>query len=161
MFGIGLPELILILGIALIVVGPDKLPELAKSLAKGVNELKKTAMELKDSFDEEVEGGAPFEGQLNEKYPSLPSTMDAKEGEEQIDGSDLKPAKVELAEEGEVVDAAPEAAEPEAPAKAETVELAEPPPKGPMYSHFGQEDEDDATAPPSAESDAGKGPASS
>ena len=41
MFGIGFPELILIMGIALIVVGPEKLPELAKSLAKGVMELKK------------------------------------------------------------------------------------------------------------------------
>ncbi|HSR36746.1 MAG TPA: Sec-independent protein translocase protein TatB [Desulfurivibrionaceae bacterium] len=54
MFGIGLPELILILGIALIVVGPEKLPELAKSLAKGINELKKTATALKESMDEEL-----------------------------------------------------------------------------------------------------------
>ena len=34
MFGIGLPELILIMAVALIVVGPDKLPGLARSLAK-------------------------------------------------------------------------------------------------------------------------------
>ena len=40
MFGIGLPEMILILALALIVVGPDKLPELARSVAKGVLELK-------------------------------------------------------------------------------------------------------------------------
>ncbi len=54
MFGIGLPELILILGIALIVVGPEKLPELAKSLGRGINELKKTATALKESVDEEL-----------------------------------------------------------------------------------------------------------
>jgi len=53
MFGIGLPELILIMAIALIVVGPDKLPELAKSLGKGIHELKKAAASLKDSLDEE------------------------------------------------------------------------------------------------------------
>ena len=53
MFGIGLPELILIMGIALIVVGPDKLPDLAKSLGKGIHELKKAAASLKDSLDEE------------------------------------------------------------------------------------------------------------
>jgi sec-independent protein translocase protein TatB len=53
MFGIGLPELILIMAIALIVVGPDKLPELAKSLGKGIHELKKAASSLKDSLDEE------------------------------------------------------------------------------------------------------------
>lgn len=58
MFGIGLPELILILGIALIVVGPERLPELAKSLAKGINELKKTATALKESMDEELKDEA-------------------------------------------------------------------------------------------------------
>ncbi|OGQ94710.1 MAG: hypothetical protein A2521_11480, partial [Deltaproteobacteria bacterium RIFOXYD12_FULL_57_12] len=53
MFGIGLPELILIMAVALIVVGPNKLPELAKSLAKGVLELKKAANSLKASLQEE------------------------------------------------------------------------------------------------------------
>ncbi len=52
MFGIGLPEMILILALALIVVGPDKLPELARSVAKGVMELKKTAEGLKHSLNE-------------------------------------------------------------------------------------------------------------
>jgi len=53
MFGIGMPEMILILALALIVVGPDKLPDLARSMAKGLMELKKTAEGLKASFDEE------------------------------------------------------------------------------------------------------------
>ncbi len=53
MFGIGLPELIVILGLALIVVGPDKLPELARSIAKGILELKKTAEGLKDELTQE------------------------------------------------------------------------------------------------------------
>jgi sec-independent protein translocase protein TatB len=55
MFGIGLPELILIMAVALIVVGPDKLPELAKSLGKGIVELKKAASSLKESFEEDGE----------------------------------------------------------------------------------------------------------
>ncbi|MCI5157749.1 MAG: twin-arginine translocase subunit TatB [Candidatus Electrothrix sp. AUS1_2] len=55
MFGIGLPEMIVILAVALIVVGPDKLPELARSLAKGVNELKKTMNQVKDSLNEETQ----------------------------------------------------------------------------------------------------------
>jgi Tat protein translocase TatB subunit len=50
MFGIGLPEMILILALALIVVGPDKLPELARSVAKGVMELKKTVSTLKEDL---------------------------------------------------------------------------------------------------------------
>ena len=53
MFGIGLPEMILILALALIVVGPDKLPELARSLAKGIMELKKTAEGFKEQIKEE------------------------------------------------------------------------------------------------------------
>ena len=72
MFGIGLPELILILGIALIVVGPERLPELAKSLAKGINELKKTATALKESMDEELkdETTAPWHQNPDSTTPS-------------------------------------------------------------------------------------------
>jgi len=55
MFGIGLPELIIILALALIVVGPEKLPELARSIAKGMMELKKTANALRDSIQEEMD----------------------------------------------------------------------------------------------------------
>ena len=58
MFGIGLPELIVILGIALIVVGPDKLPDLARTIAKGILELKKTAEDVKEGLTKE---GGMFE----------------------------------------------------------------------------------------------------
>ena len=53
MFGIGLPEMIVILAIALIVVGPDKLPGLARSLAKGLMEMKKTLEDVKDNLTQE------------------------------------------------------------------------------------------------------------
>lgn len=79
MFGIGLPELIVIMGIALIVVGPEKLPDLAKSLARGVLELKKTAMALKDSLNEELKeepGQDPWQQNLGQSYPALPSTTE-------------------------------------------------------------------------------------
>ena len=56
MFGVGLPELILIMAVALIVVGPEKLPELAKTLARQMVELKRAANSLKESFNEELEG---------------------------------------------------------------------------------------------------------
>ena len=48
MFGIGMPELLLILAIALIVIGPKKLPDLAKSLGRAMREFKKATNEFKD-----------------------------------------------------------------------------------------------------------------
>jgi sec-independent protein translocase protein TatA len=50
MFGIGMPELLLILGLALIVLGPKKLPELAKALGKGLAEFRRATDDLKEEF---------------------------------------------------------------------------------------------------------------
>jgi len=44
------PDLLVILGIALIVFGPKKLPELAKTIGKAMGEFKKTAEEMKENI---------------------------------------------------------------------------------------------------------------
>jgi sec-independent protein translocase protein TatB len=75
MFGIGLPEMILILALALIVVGPDKLPDLARSLAKGIMELKKTAEGLKKSFSEEGNPLDEIRPDLEEAAKSLKQNL--------------------------------------------------------------------------------------
>lgn len=55
MFGsIGMPELIIILVIALIIFGPRKLPELGKSLGRGINEFKKASTDLQNTLEQEI-----------------------------------------------------------------------------------------------------------
>jgi TatA/E family protein of Tat protein translocase len=51
MFGLGMPEILLILAIALMVIGPKKLPELAKTLGRAMGEFKKAAQDFKRSID--------------------------------------------------------------------------------------------------------------
>ena len=57
MFGIGLPELIIILVVALIVFGPGKMPELGNSLGKAIRGFKKAmSEEEKDQADSKKTG---------------------------------------------------------------------------------------------------------
>ena len=52
MFGIGMPELLVIAVIALLVVGPKKLPEIAKALGKGLSEFRKVTESATDTIKE-------------------------------------------------------------------------------------------------------------
>ena len=62
MFGIGMPEMIMILVVALIVIGPKKLPDLAKSLGRALGEFKRATNDLKTSMD--------LESDLKKSVPS-------------------------------------------------------------------------------------------
>ena len=62
MFGIGMPELLLILALALIVLGPRKLPEIARALGKGLAEFRRATDELKDALkqvESEIDESSP------------------------------------------------------------------------------------------------------
>jgi sec-independent protein translocase protein TatB len=54
MFGIGGPELLIICLVALVVIGPKKLPEMLRSLGKGVAEFKRVGNDVKSTLDDEV-----------------------------------------------------------------------------------------------------------
>jgi sec-independent protein translocase protein TatB len=75
MFGIGLPEMILIMALALIVIGPDKLPDLARSLAKTIVDLKKTAEGLKEALKEDGNPLDEIRPDLEEAARNLRTTL--------------------------------------------------------------------------------------
>jgi Tat protein translocase TatB subunit len=53
MFGIGMPELLLILAVALIVIGPKKLPDIARALGRGLAEFRRATDDLKNTINVE------------------------------------------------------------------------------------------------------------
>jgi len=107
MFGsIGGPELLLIFVVALLIFGPRKLPELGKSLGKGLAEFRRAANDLRDSLETEVarEGNATPATSL--PAAALPAAASAPPGTLESTGtseatsdsaSDLVPAAVPAA----------------------------------------------------------------
>ena len=89
MFGIGMQELLIILAVALIVLGPKKLPELARTLGRAFSEFQRATQELRSSInlDDEEDFGAGTRGeQVLEDLPPPPGSREeaaelAKQGE--------------------------------------------------------------------------------
>jgi sec-independent protein translocase protein TatB len=52
--GLSMTELVIILGLALLLLGPDQLPTLAKTLGKGLRELRKATDDIKGQFEQEL-----------------------------------------------------------------------------------------------------------
>ena len=72
MFGIGMQELAIILVVALLVLGPRRLPEFARTLGKGLGEFRKASNDLKRSFTLEDDPPSP-------SPPSGPNPLTSRE----------------------------------------------------------------------------------
>jgi len=55
MFGIGMPELVIIFVIALLVFGPKELPKIGKTIGKAMGEFRRASDELKDGIQREID----------------------------------------------------------------------------------------------------------
>jgi sec-independent protein translocase protein TatB len=97
MFGLSFTELIIIAILALVLLGPERLPDAAKTLGKGLRELKRATDELKDQIETELdlEGRAAARPALVPPVPvARPSAPPPVASAENVPG--LEAALVEL-----------------------------------------------------------------
>ena len=88
---LGFPEMLVIFVIALLVFGPRKLPELGRSLGKGISEFKRASNELKNTLEEEVRN-EDRRAAITSPPPVVPaadSVASTSEGETETDYSSL------------------------------------------------------------------------
>lgn len=80
MFGIGMPELLVILGLALIILGPKKLPEIARGLGKAMREFRRATNDIREQFEDETR-------ELRDVTESLRDEVNFEdEGEREVEG---------------------------------------------------------------------------
>jgi sec-independent protein translocase protein TatA len=81
MFGIGTPEIIIIIVVALLVFGPKRLPDIGKSLGKGLREFKKATSEFKDQMNNPID----------EKTDGKNDTTEAHDNEQLTNNQNINP----------------------------------------------------------------------
>ena len=87
MFGsIGMPELIIILVIALIIFGPRKLPELGKSLGRSLNEFKKASQDLQNTLEQEIKIEEEKEKEATRPKPVEPERAASRDDDDHHQG---------------------------------------------------------------------------
>jgi len=118
MFGIGMPEMILILAVALIVIGPKKLPDLAKSLGRAFGEFKKATSDLKDSLEVDTDFSEVTKT-FDDATEDIKSTIDEPTHQTEADQTDATPAADEKTDE---LKSEPEPQDSQAEEKADDIE---------------------------------------
>lgn len=104
MFGIGSTELVIILIVALVLIGPSKLPDLMKSVGKGLSEFRRMSTDVKSTLEREIE--------------KADEAKRIEETKKELFGDDAKPA--EAVADAAKPDAAPPASEVASNAAAES-----------------------------------------
>ncbi len=101
-FGVGLPEMALILVLALLVFGPKKLPEIGRSLGKALKGFQQASKEFEEEFKKEAQQlektlTSPMKASLETEPPKALSPQDTKTDDEAAtpdDSADLVAAQV-------------------------------------------------------------------
>ena len=121
MFGIGLPEMIIIAIVALIFIGPDKLPGVLRSIGKGIVELKRATSDVRSTVQEEMqkiedeieikevrESAQDFKNELggvaNKIDPLTLSKFNSEDQNEVISHSEKNIAQTGMVTENEIID---------------------------------------------------------
>ena len=121
MFGIGLPEMIIIAIVALIFIGPDKLPGVLRSIGKGLVELKRATSDVRSTVQEEMqkiedeieikevrESAQDFKnefgGVANKIDPLTLSKFNSEDQNEIISHSEKNMAQTDMVTENEIID---------------------------------------------------------
>ena len=121
MFGIGLPEMIIIAVVALIFIGPDKLPGVLRSIGKGLVELKRATSDVRSTVQEEMqkiedeielkevrESAQDFKNELggvaNKIDPLTLSKFNSEDQNEVISHSEKNVGQTDMVTENEIID---------------------------------------------------------
>ena len=78
MFGIGIPELVVILIVGLIIFGPGKLPEVGRAVGKGLREFRKASSALQSALNEPEKPAQPAPAAAPAPSPEPPQTAAAQ-----------------------------------------------------------------------------------
>jgi sec-independent protein translocase protein TatA len=89
LFGMGMGEILLILVVALLIWGPGKLPEIARTLGKMVSTLRKASLDFTTQFKKELE-----EEEKKTSTP-LPKADNESQGKKQADGDAVEDSNTE------------------------------------------------------------------
>lgn len=85
MLGLGFWELIIIGLVALVIIGPEQLPGFARSIAKFINEIKRTTSDLKSSLDEEKDIFKGTLDQLQEPFREAKKQITVEEKKQKLE----------------------------------------------------------------------------